>query len=383
LILAIDTSSQLGSVALSLGGVVISAQSFEADHGHSRKLLPAVDSIFLNAGVQPEEVATFAAVTGPGSFTGLRVALSCVRGLAGARPCFGALATDVAAWAGRGRGGPVLALVDLFHGEVFGAVHDQHGALVSGHESGEVAAVLTALGPSLIGHPIVAGSAAHKHRSEISTAFEDATFLNLEEGLAPHLATLAAARASAATTSRASDLMPFYLRDPLTRGLLNTQPKPAVGAARPDVPNDLVLAPASSGDLDALVGIDAASPRAWTRTAFEEELRNDPPTLLCLRTKAGVAGFVVARHHAPELDIVNLAIAESGRRQGLGATLLRLLVEKARLDGVRRLFLEVREGNLAALRLYRKSGFRETQRRRAFYRDPVEDAILMSLEIEP
>ena len=225
LILAVDTSSSLGSVALRRGGAVVSARAFEADHGHSQKLLPAVDSVFAEAGLEARDVAIFAAVTGPGSFTGLRVSLACVRGLAGEGPCFGALATDVAAWAARGRGKRVLAITDLFHGEVFGSVHDDNGALISGREAGELGSVLAALTGFLQGGPIAVGSAAVKHRVAIAEAVPGVEIMETPEGLAPHLASLAEVKASSATMCRASDLMPFYLRDPLTRGLLNSQPR--------------------------------------------------------------------------------------------------------------------------------------------------------------
>ncbi len=204
---------------------MLCAKAFEADHGHSQKLLPAVDSVFAEAGLAAGGVAIFAAVTGPGSFTGLRVSLACVRGLAGDRPCFGALATDVAAWAARGRGKRVLAITDLFHGEVFGSVHDEDGALTSGREAGDLGHVLAALKGFLQGAPIAVGSAAVKHRAAIAEGIPGVEVMESPEGLAPHLASLAEANASSATMCRASDLMPFYLRDPLTRGLLNSQPR--------------------------------------------------------------------------------------------------------------------------------------------------------------
>ena len=225
LILALDTSSALGSVALARGETVLAARAFEADHGHSQRLLPAIDSVFSQVGLGPRDIDLFAAVVGPGSFTGLRVSLACVRGLAGKKPCFGALATDVAAWAARGRAQGILAVTDLFHGEVFGSAHDEAGELVSPRESGDLGAVLEALRTSLRKPALAVGSAAIRHRTEIESAFAEISFLAADEGFAPHLAGLAAARSSESTTVPAGDLMPFYLRDPLTRGLLNTQPK--------------------------------------------------------------------------------------------------------------------------------------------------------------
>jgi tRNA threonylcarbamoyladenosine biosynthesis protein TsaB len=171
------------------------------------------------------EVDLFAVVVGPGSFTGLRVSLASVRGLAGPKPCFGALATDVAAWAARRRGSAILAATDLFHGEVFASAHDEDGALISNRESGELGTVLAALRDFVGTAAVATGSAATKHRVEIEAAFPGIQILALEGGLAPHLAGLAEAKASVETMCPAGELLPFYLRDPLTRGLLNSQPR--------------------------------------------------------------------------------------------------------------------------------------------------------------
>ncbi len=225
LILALDTSSSLGSVALARGETILKARAFEADRGHSRRLLPAIDAVFADAHQRVGDVDLFAVVTGPGSFTGLRVSLACLRGLAVLKPCFGAIATDVAAWAGRGQGPRILAITDLFHGEVFASVHDREGTLISKRESGDLGAVLAALKGQLSERALAIGSGTLKHRIDIEAACPGITILDLHEGLAPHLASLAAAQASGTTTERAADLLPFYLRDPLTRGLLNTQPK--------------------------------------------------------------------------------------------------------------------------------------------------------------
>jgi len=225
LILALDTSSSLGSVALARGGTTLKALSFGADRGHSQTLLPAIESLFADGSLKFAAVELFAVVRGPGSFTGLRVGLASVRGLAGERACFGALAPDVAAWGARGRASIVLALCDLFHGEVFGGVYDEKGELLSTRVSGTLSAVIGELQPFLTAPVVAVGSAAGRHRDEITSLCPGIGFVDLAEGLAPHLAALAAEQASAETTGPASDLMPFYLRDPMTRGLLNSRPK--------------------------------------------------------------------------------------------------------------------------------------------------------------
>ena len=225
LILALDTSSSLGSVTLARGETILATRAFEADHGHSQRLLPAISSAFDAASLRPADVGLFAAVIGPGSFTGLRVSLASLRGLAGTKPCFGAIGTDVVAWAARGKAERILAITDLFHGEVFAAVYDRSCERLSEYESGAIESVLATLAPHAGTEALAAGSATARHRAAIESAVPGISFLSLDEGLAPHLAALADARANDATVLHASDLLPFYLRDPLTRGLLNSQPK--------------------------------------------------------------------------------------------------------------------------------------------------------------
>lgn len=146
-------------------------------------------------------------------------------------------------------------------------------------------------------------------------------------------------------------------------------------------PGEAIFAPASAVDVAALVSIASESPRPWTARAFTEELERDPPSLFTLKSSGQVIGFVVVRTLAPDMDIVDLALAEAFRRRGLGRLLLRSLLDRAARGGIEKVFLEVREGNRAARHLYRGFGFEETQRRRGFYQGPVEDGILMRLEM--
>jgi ribosomal-protein-alanine N-acetyltransferase len=139
--------------------------------------------------------------------------------------------------------------------------------------------------------------------------------------------------------------------------------------------------PAREGDLDALVSIDRGSPQAWTREAFAAEFEHAFPTLFVLRSSSTSVAFAVTRFQIPDMDIVNLAVAPDLRGRGLGRLLLSSLLDHAASNGVQSVFLEVREGNQEARRLYRGAGFEETQRRPGFYRDPSEDAILMRLSM--
>ena len=92
-------------------------------------------------------------------------------------------------------------------------------------------------------------------------------------------------------------------------------------------------------------------------------------------------GFLIARHLAPEWELENIVVAPAARRTGLGKGLLEALLTHVREANSSSVFLEVRESNRAARALYEQAGFRETGRRKSYYANPSEDAILYRLTL--
>lgn len=114
----------------------------------------------------------------------------------------------------------------------------------------------------------------------------------------------------------------------------------------------------------------------WSTQDFRDCVTSDALFLVAEATSK-VEGYVIALDVADEGEILNLAVAPTGRRHGLGRALveavLRLLTER----DVRHVYLEVRESNAPARALYAAQGFREVGRRKQYYRRPVEDAIVL------
>ncbi len=133
----------------------------------------------------------------------------------------------------------------------------------------------------------------------------------------------------------------------------------------------LEIRAATKADLQAIAGIQSASPEAsqWTPESYLEH-----ECLIAADARGAVRGFLAARATAPgEKEILNVAVEPSARRAGLG----RRLVETALFNGRGEWFLEVRESNLAAISLYKSLGFRPIGRRDCYYHDPAEAAIVM------
>ena len=140
---------------------------------------------------------------------------------------------------------------------------------------------------------------------------------------------------------------------------------------------------ATCEDIAAMKGLASATPGAaqWSEAQYREIFN---PVAGMLRHAViffeeeveSIAGFAVARAGGEEWELENIVVRPAAQRAGHGAELLTELIERGRVSGAKHFRLEVRESNLAARRLYEKCGFRVEGRRRGYYRDPAEDAIL-------
>lgn len=208
-LLAVDTTTPRGSVAvLSDAGVEAEVRLATTD-GHSRWLLPAVDMLLRGLGVDAFSLDAFAVTIGPGSFTGLRIGLSSVQGLALAsgRPCIGLSTLDVLGSAAAGSGSTVLALMDAFRGEFYSAAYDAGGVALGPARVGSLEQALDSAPPACA----FVGDAALAQRARIEARVPDARFPPVELFLAAELGR-AALSGGLASAVPAASLRPLYLR---------------------------------------------------------------------------------------------------------------------------------------------------------------------------
>ena len=99
-------------------------------------------------------------------------------------------------------------------------------------------------------------------------------------------------------------------------------------------------------------------------------------------TPTRLVGFIYARQVADDGEILNIAVRPSFRRQGVGEQLLNGMLERLRSNRVTRVFLEVRESNAPAIALYEKHGFVRKGRRRGYYSNPPEDALVFERKLQ-
>ena len=119
----------------------------------------------------------------------------------------------------------------------------------------------------------------------------------------------------------------------------------------------------------------------WDISLFHDALASKDKSVLVMETEGRIAGYVIMEVVLDEAHITDLAVGKSFRREGKAEALVKKVLDLASDSNVKSVLLEVREKNEAAIGLYRKFGFKELSRRKAYYQKTNEDAIVLRLEI--
>jgi [ribosomal protein S18]-alanine N-acetyltransferase len=154
------------------------------------------------------------------------------------------------------------------------------------------------------------------------------------------------------------------------------------------------LRPMQRPDLDAVLAIEErAFPQPWSRSFFEKELAASQAACTVAvadgdgraavtepKIEPQILGYSVCWRVLDELHLLNVAVHPEHRSGAIGRRLVEAVLDDGRMTGARVVYLEVRAGNVAARRLYRRLGFRDLGVRRAYY-GPGQDAIVMELRL--
>lgn len=130
---------------------------------------------------------------------------------------------------------------------------------------------------------------------------------------------------------------------------------------------------------------------SWSESHYTDLIKNPDSFAAIARHKREVVGFIVARIIASrgndaesfaEADIFNIGVLQAHQGKGIGGSLIETFLSAARKHKVERVWLEVRQSNQKAIEFYSRNGFTNTQIRKDFYSQPMENALIMKLEMK-
>jgi tRNA threonylcarbamoyladenosine biosynthesis protein TsaB len=220
MLLALDTSTNTASIALVRDERLVAELTWDVGQRHSAELLQRLDWLLETAGAKPADLTEIAVATGPGSFNGVRVALTVAKSLCfalGAR--LAAIPTlDVAAWGYASAGDPVWALLDAGRGEVYAAEYPSPSTDPVNWSPVDDYLVLTpqALAERITGRALICGEWRAETETILREALgERARFASqLSTRRAVWLAELAMARLRSGRVENPATIEPLYLRKP-------------------------------------------------------------------------------------------------------------------------------------------------------------------------
>jgi tRNA threonylcarbamoyladenosine biosynthesis protein TsaB len=361
LVLAVDTAHAACSACVynTATGEVLASASESMRQGHAERLPGLIEETLQAAGVSLAGIGRLAACSGPGTFTGVRIGLAFVRGLALVLkvPVIGVTTFEALSASVRGIDpqGDSWVIQDARRGEVY----------LQGFDAGGTA----------IGEPRVLdynAAAVHLAGASGVAIGSGTTLVQLPAALAatslaaiPDIAQVA--RLAAVADPGAAPPSAFYLRAPDAKAQA-----PLVSHAAAAI----TIEQAGAHHAGILSAIHATSfEQGWSAGQFNE-LVNVPGSicLLALTPEANdggqpqPCGFVLARKAADEMEILTIAILPAMRRRGIARRLLDILRGSACKAGVRAIFIEYAADNPAAEAFYSQAGFTVTGRRKGYYR---------------
>ncbi len=328
---------------------------------HARELMPAVAEVMARAGLDWNDLEAIAVGVGPGSFTGLRIGVTTARALAGAaglglRPVSSLAA--LAAGIGAGASGAVaLPLIDAKRGEVFAAAYD-----------GE-----TRIWAPFAASPDDVGRSGRGGRSQ--RAGGGRRLGTISRGAREGRNQGGARRLGGPRRAGAAHLP--ARNGPAGRATRGRSPRLPESPGRQAPVTDLEIRPLTYADLPQVIAIERrAFPTPWSLAMFVLELSKPSGICLAALIEEQMVGYLVCSRYDTVWHLMNIAVDDRLRRQGIATALLERLFELGDRPN-EQYTLEVRTSNDSAIRLYEGFDFRTAGRRRAYYHDNREDALIM------
>ena len=113
----------------------------------------------------------------------------------------------------------------------------------------------------------------------------------------------------------------------------------------------------------------------WSKQTFIDELFSENGHYIAAIENGKIIGYTGYRYVSEEAHITTLAVDKKSRKKGIGTALIGQLIKDAKAQGLKKLYLDVRQSNIPAQKIYRKLGFKVIDRRREYYQHPQEDSL--------
>lgn len=339
---------------------------------HSETLFPLLDDLLGVSGVKVGDFDSFACVVGPGSFTGIRIGMSVVKGFAYAKnkPIIAINSMEMLAYniIEKDSKRPICAVINagagLVYHQTFERINTEFGLALRAITQPRLDKIKHFTG-YLHSNYNDAVDLIYNHNNEKSASFAD-LLGDSQDYLVENLAKIAEYKFLRQEFVNAVTVAPLYLR--VSQAEQNLGEIEFRQAGLDDLP-----------DLLKLENQDDEWDLQWNEIGIRQSFENPNFRCFLMKSKGEAKGFISVNLLSGEAEILRVVVLKEARLQGVASKMIDNLIEILRKIDCVTVFLEVNDQNYPAISLYQKKGFIEVGRRPDYY-EKGEDAILMRLD---
>ena len=353
-ILAVDTTGKLAQIVCTKNDEIFKS---ELTGPFSEKILPAIDQVLKDANVDINNIDCFAVATGPGSFTGIRIGIAVIKGFLSAKKtnCIAVNSFEQIAY--NIKDNDFIVLLDSGNIEHYYAIFKDKKVTEMGHGTME----------KIKSFANQSGLKIYYSKKE-KDAFCDFDNLNMVEENENSFANLIKDKAKNGEFVSISQISPIYIK--LSQAEIGLEQNMKLHTK---------YRIAEKLDAEALSIIDEQcfdGTERYDKNSFDAELNEDSKHYFVATYDNLVIGYVGLQVLGNDLNLVKIAVLPQYRQLGVGFQLMQMASDFRKENNLEKYFLEVRENNKKAIKLYQKFGFKTSNVRDKYYGDG-ENALVM------
>ena len=353
-ILAIDTTSKVAQVVCKKGDEIV---QINVSGAFSEHIMGAIDEVLEKSNLDISQIDCFGIATGPGSFTGIRIGMAVVKGFLCAQSAKCVAVNSFEPIASNISDKNFVVLLDSGNVEHYYAIFDAGKATEFGHSTVEKIKAFAKQKGLKVYYSSLQSDVFGKDTDLIQVKTFQNSFLQ---------AVLQKVEKNQFVAIQ--DLSPIYIK--LSQAEIGLEQNMSLHSH---------YRPAKLTDADALAVIDEqcfAGAERYDRASFEQELLEESKHYFVALYDELVIGYVGAQVLGDDLNLVKIAVLPQYRSLGVGFKLMQMMTDFRKQNNLQKYFLEVRESNQKAIKLYQKFGFKTASVREKYY-DGKENALVM------
>lgn len=372
-ILSIDTASNICGVSILEDSNLICQLDHDTGRTHSENLMPMIQQAFNQSNLFLKDIDLLVCDKGPGSFTGIRIGVATIKAFHDSLgiPCIGVTSLEALAYLVK-KEGFIVSILDCKNDNCYFSMYELKNSKyieMIPPTTDTITNALKLCQQNYSNHTPISfvGDGCEIYKNLISSEFKNGIFIASENNFLNSYS-VGLVGFDKWKEKNFDDVLPLYLKKPQAQRQLEEKSK------------EIQITPMTLGDLNQMSEILFSDfDTFWTFDILKNEFHAENSNYLIAKWKQEIVGFAGIKTMLEESDIMNIAVKNNFRNQGIGTLLLQKLIDLSKQRNLTSITLEVMEKNYPAIHLYKNLGFKQIGMRKNYYQG--ENGLIMSKKL--